>query len=129
MPVGKWLPCAIMVVVILVLVALLVSTRERYTTLPHPKDNTVIFDVRGHNYDRPLLWFTERGEHVTPSKAEVDYENMHYRFYFYRPNDAGLCDLKWILVTSEDIVPRVTEAITGKEMDVERFERGWLVSC
>jgi len=101
--------------------------------LPAPPQNTVIFEMTGFNYRALPVWFDSTGQRMIPLQSSVLYDKLYYRWTFYRPQ-GDLCREVYHLSTSDDIVPTIIDAATGKKMDVQRITRhngytSWKVSC
>ena len=102
--------------------------------LPQPPKNLVIFEVYGYGYRTIPQWAESSGDRLIPLQFSVDDDGFSYRWMFYKPYNKSLCQMHWFLSTSDDIVPVITETVTGRRMTVARVMRYngytlWKVSC
>lgn len=102
--------------------------------LPQPPKNLVVFYVFGYNYRTIPEWAGSNGRRLIPLQFSANGDSLLYRWTFYKPYNRPLCEMKWYLSTSEDIVPTITEWITKTDMKVTRIDQYngytlWEVSC
>jgi hypothetical protein len=104
-----------------------VSYRDKYL-MP----NSIEFVIQGYNYALPPTIIRGEGGPITPLQYAWDSREMSYYIVVYSPK--GLCSDKWILKTSEDVEPVITEGYSQKRMKVSRngYFQGyhyWNITC
>ena len=92
---------------------------------------SIVFTINGYNYQETPIIMRD-AQKITPLQYAWDNNMMTYFITVYAPN--GLCGSEWILETSDYVKPIVTEARSGKIMNVniERRREGynhWSLTC
>lgn len=101
--------------------------------IPAPPPNLAIFELKGYLYRTIPEWFDEDGQKLLALQFSITADKSKYRWSFYRPQ-GELCKKFYRLSTSDDIVPVITELLTGTRMNVIRISKHngyttWSVSC
>ena len=101
--------------------------------LPQPFGNLVVFDLQGFIYRKVPQWFDEDGRKMVPLQFSVDTDNLLYRWTFYK-KVGDICNMKWYLSTSDNIVPNIHDWVTSRDMRVERISNEfghthWKITC
>ena len=101
--------------------------------IPTPPQNLLVFEVIGYNYRAIPTWFDANGERMMNVQFSVVYDQLYYRWTFYKKM-GDVCNTHYYFSTSDDIVPTIFEATSGRKMKVRRMSRHngyttWLVSC
>ncbi len=101
--------------------------------IPSSSQNLAIFEMKGYNYRTIPIWFDSTMKKMMPLQFSVLYDKLYYRWTFYR-HMGDLCQNKYYLSTSDDIVPTIDDGATGKRMEVKRIARHngyttWMVKC
>lgn len=103
-------------------------------SLPQPPQNLAIFEVFGYNYRTIPNWINGEYREMIPLQFSADGDNLTYRWTFYKPYNVSICNMTWLLSTSDDIVPQVYEWSRKTHMKVTRLQRYngntlWKITC
>lgn len=72
----------------------------------------------GYIYRTVPEWFTPLGVKINPIKYSLVHEELYYRFEMYATNQRQ--NILLYLRTSDDIKPRIRDAVTGRQLRVVR---------
>ncbi len=102
--------------------------------LPQPPQNLIIFEVFGYNYRTIPNWANGEGRELLPLQFFASSNNLSYEWRFYKPYNKSVCDMTWLLSTSDDIVPQIYEQLSKIHMKVTRLQRYngntlWKITC
>ena len=101
--------------------------------LPAPVPNLMILQLSGFIYRTIPVWFDETGQRLLDLDFSANPDILTYWWRFYK-KVGNICPLQFYLSTSDDIVPVITETVSGKTLRVRRISRhngytSWMVTC
>lgn len=102
--------------------------------VPGSPKNLLIFEMFGYIYRTMPTWFDQNGQKMTPIQLSAEPNKLYYRYTFYKPDTTPPCGEMYHFATSDDIMPQIREASTGRMMKVRRIVRhngytNWRVEC